>query len=84
MFNYIFTIKNDYKMQKAFALSYGQRWNFLSASSYIFFNLKHSLLKKICNKKGHNFKDESYGNPDHGYESATCKRCGCHYHMNMY
>jgi len=30
----------------------------------------------VCHYLGHAWRDDSYGNPEHGYMGMTCKRCG--------
>jgi len=38
----------------------------------------------VCQTKGHDWEDTSFGGPDRGWESGHCNRCGWGFHHTMY
>lgn len=44
--------------------------------------LVHVLV--VCEAKGHDLVDDSYGGPDSGCMAAHCSRCGWSFHHTLY
>lgn len=41
-----------------------------------FFEVYYFIATLPCRIHGHDWEDDSYGNPDSGYMGVSCKRCG--------
>jgi hypothetical protein len=55
-----------------------------SVVAFAYYLLRDWTMSLVCRWKGHDWGDESYGEPDSGCMAATCKRCGYSFHTQLY
>lgn len=55
-----------------------------SVLNFLFMNFKYKYWDLVCKLKGHDWVDNSYGNPETGCIEMECKRCGYYFHETLY
>jgi hypothetical protein len=55
-----------------------------SFAGFLWFHGKTTLRSLTCCFLDHNWRDTSYGGPDSGEMSGSCKRCGYSFHTQLY
>jgi len=78
------------KMCAGYSISEGSRVPYpVLVAAYLFLSVAwdlpcHLVAKLICKRRGCDWVDESWGNPDSGGEGGYCKRCGYSFSITYY
>ncbi len=65
-------------------LPWYDRWYPTFALLVLVDTIHHHIKGLYCKRYGHDLEDNGYANPDSGAMIMDCKRCGQHWHHQLY